>query len=130
MIKLIFAKYVTYGYLFILFSVSTLPINGNDSTINNSYLASTIRFDYVVHSIMLIPWMLLLLFYKDFGVKKVIAWIISGFLLAIITELIQCFLPYRTFNLIDLIANIIGVYLGFVLWLVIVAFLNKRNNFI
>lgn len=46
---------------------------------------------------------------------KAIGWILVLLIFAVITEWVQYFLTYRVFNINDLIANTIGVMIGFVL---------------
>ena len=53
------------------------------------------------------------------GIIKTLSLIIIGILFAIITEAIQLFLPYRTFNINDLISNTLGIILGFPIILLI-----------
>lgn len=111
-----YAKTLTYVYVVALFAVSMLPINGKDSVINNTYVLSEIRLDYFMHSILLIPWMLLRLFYAKTSPKELIQWFLIGIVLAILAEGVQYFLPYRTYNVIDLVANLLGVFLGTLFW--------------
>jgi len=119
------AKKITYGYIIALFAVSMLPINGKDSVINNTYVLSEIRLDYFMHSILLLPWMLLRLFYAKTSLKEAIQWFFMGILLAILAEGVQYFLPYRTYNVIDLVANLLGVFLGAMLWRLAIAILGN-----
>lgn len=115
------ANSITCGYVIALFAIAMLPINGKDSSaINNTYLLSEIRFDYFLHSLLLIPWMLLRMLYKSSGKQEIIFWVITGLLIAILIEIVQYFLPYRTYNVIDLMANIFGVFIGGFLWLIFI----------
>lgn len=110
----------TYAYIIALVLISVLPINGKDSYINKTYFtASEIRLDYLLHSILLIPWMLLRILYEKTDLRIFFQWLAIGVLLAIAVELIQYILPYRTYNIIDLMANIIGVFIGLLFWAVI-----------
>jgi VanZ family protein len=97
-----------------------LPINGKDqifSHLNNTYIIN-IRLDYISHFVLFIPWVTIV--YLKFG--KVSAFlnfdtytIISLLTFAIFAEFIQYYLPYRTFNINDLLANVFGVLLGILL---------------
>ena len=107
--------------LFLFYAVSilvlsVLPINGKDSHINHVYLIN-ILLDYVVHAAIFLPWMLL----YTLAVKGLVTgqrWkilltgLISGLLFAAVTEGVQYIIPYRSFNVNDLIGNGIGVMVG------------------
>jgi VanZ family protein len=103
-------------YAVSIFVLSVLPINGKYSHINHVYLIN-IRLDYVVHAAIFLPWMLL----YTLAVKGLVTgqrWkilltgLLSGLLFAAVTEGVQYIVPYRSFNVNDLIGNVIGVVLG------------------
>ena len=48
-----------------------------------------------------------------------LSWLLTGLLFASTTEGLQYFLPYRAFNINDLLANLLGVMVGFALVLLI-----------
>lgn len=103
-------------YPFTVFLLSILPINGSTSSLNHIYLIH-IRLDYLGHAALFLPWVPLVVWMGIFGQKRTFFWIlantiISGVLLGTLTEGIQYFLSYRSFNINDLIANILGVLLG------------------
>ena len=112
-----YADLITYGYIIVLFALAVLPINGKDSSaINQTYVLSEIRLDYFLHSFLLAPWMPLRMFYGRTPPRKALFWLISGLSLACLTEVIQYFLSYRTYNVIDLLANLLGVWIGLAVW--------------
>jgi glycopeptide antibiotics resistance protein len=82
------------------------------TNINDIYVVR-IRFDYLLHSVVFIPFAFLY-----FKAAKPIAlnnvWFMAGagILLATFTEGIQYFLPYRSYNINDLLANYLGGGLG------------------
>jgi VanZ family protein len=83
------------------------PINGNGGSLNDIFILE-LRSDYLIHALQFLPWMI-------FGMKMskpILYWLIAGLFFASITEGIQYFLTYRSFNINDLIANLIGVLLG------------------
>lgn len=103
-------------YLIALSLISVLPINGSSSPLNHIYLIH-IRLDYLGHAALFVPWVPLVVWLGIFGQKRTFFWILaitilSGVLLGTLTEGIQYFLSYRSFNINDLIANILGVLLG------------------
>jgi len=102
-------------YTIVLVLLAVLPINSTGSVINNTYLIS-IRLDYILHFVTILPWMFLL--WKTGGVSfssnlyQAFLYIIIGLIFALATETIQYFLPYRAFNINDILANCLGVVLG------------------
>jgi len=107
-------------YTIFLLLLAVLPINSSGSTINHTYIV-TVRLDYLLHFAMLLPWMFLL--WKTAGVsfksnlRKTFLYILLGLVFAVATETIQYFLPYRAFNINDLLANSLGVIAGSLLFL-------------
>ena len=107
-----------YSYTVILILISVLPINSSGSAINHTFIVS-IRLDYLLHCAIFIPWVFLLqkntqLNLRSFPVKT-LGWLVVGVLFACAMEAVQYVLPYRAFNINDLLANGLGVVLGFVL---------------
>jgi glycopeptide antibiotics resistance protein len=105
-------------YLMVMLLVIMLPVNNSDSELNQSWFLG-IRMDYWMHVLAFTPWMFL---------KKTIhrnltnnTWMLIGFLLAIALEGIQNFLPYRSFNLLDMAANAAGIGFSRMVY----AFINK-----
>jgi len=115
-------KRLFYFYTIILVLLAILPINSisPDSALNNIYIIS-IRLDYLLHFAVFIPWVFLL--WKMVGVsfssnlQATLLYIILGLLFATANEAVQYLLPYRAFNINDLLANGLGVLLGSVLFL-------------
>ena len=109
-------------YITMIALLAVLPINGSDSHLNNNYTFS-IRWDYLVHAAVMIPLVaMLFVFFHSSNLKKetkgqshYFTILIISLAIATICEFIQLFLPYRTFNINDLYANVIGVCIGFVL---------------
>jgi len=101
-------------YVLVILMVSVLPINGPESPINDIYVID-IRLDYLLHALIFIPFVPLAVLSVVFSsptLRNTLLIILSGLLLAIVAESIQYLLPYRTFNINDLIANTIGITLG------------------
>jgi glycopeptide antibiotics resistance protein len=114
------ADTITFCYVVLLFALAVLPINGKDSaSINNTYVLPELRLDYLLHSFLLVPWMPIRVFYAETNRLKELLWLAIGVILAITTEVIQYFLTYRTYNVIDLAANLLGVFIGAALWQII-----------
>jgi len=100
--------------LFILVMAS-VSINSTTIALNHTYVLS-LRLDYLVHFATFIPWMGMVWMAYSVNVRKNFAramlWICIGILFSWLTEGIQYFIPYRSFNINDLMANTIGVLLG------------------
>lgn len=93
-------------YLICVLLLAMLPINSAGELNNITILK--FRGDYFLHSLMLVPWMIFLLWIKS----RWWLWLLSGLLFAVFIEGIQYFLPYRAYNINDLVANIVGVGIG------------------
>jgi len=89
--------------------------------LNDIYVLQ-LRFDYLLHIAAFLPWAIFvyLLFSKHW------AWAFSGLIFAGITESFQLYLPYRTFNINDLIANLSGIIAGY---LIIMILRKQITNF-
>ena len=108
-------QYLFPVYTALIVFLAVLPINSGDSYLNNNFIVS-IRLDYLVHFAIFVPWMLLLRLFTGCTFRshlwKSLGWIMAGFLLAGLTEALQYLIPYRSFNINDLLANMAGVALG------------------
>ena len=105
-------KYITYSYLLILLLGSVLPLNSVSSTLNDNYTLH-IRWDYLLHALVYMPLPVLLGLWLKKG-----SWIrIALFTLpvTVLLEVLQLAIPYRFFNINDLVANCVGAIIGFLL---------------
>ena len=111
-------KLLTWFYLLILVLGSVLPLNSG-TALNNTYVVE-IRSDYLIHLLVMLPLAtLVVLSLRD----KAWMWvrvILLGMLIVAFCEAIQMLIPYRTFNINDLLANGVGALVGlipaFFLW--------------
>ena len=113
-----------FFYLVVLFLLSILPINGKESALNNNYIL-TIRLDYLGHfGIMCILSFLGIILAK---IKQQNIWLISLFIFffAASSEFLQMIIPWRAYNINDLVANFVGVILG-ILGVFILLLVNKK----
>jgi VanZ family protein len=75
----------------------------------------TIRLDYLLHFLLFIPWMILAYWRWARSGKDQTVFLLSssaGLFLAGITEVIQIFVPSRSFSLHDFTANSLGIVFG------------------
>ncbi|MBM3435612.1 MAG: VanZ family protein [Bacteroidetes bacterium] len=109
-------------YSLVLILLSVLPINSTGSQINHIFVVS-VRLDYILHAMVYIPLTLFAWIDRRIVIAEVpfkaVVWIIVLLVFAVITEWIQYFLPYRAFNINDLIANCIGIIAGLFLVFVV-----------
>lgn len=111
---------LSVAYTVMILLLVTLPINGEDQVLgqlNDNYVMQ-IRYDYISHTLLFIPWTVLVWWGWRLPLRskreRIIAFVaLLGF--AVVCESIQLPLTYRTFNVNDLLANLLGVILGFLL---------------
>lgn len=88
-----------------------LPINNGDRLNLNNIMIINIRGDYFFHALVFIPWAFFMLAMR----QKAWLWLLLGLLFSTGTEMLQYLLPYRRFNINDLISNSLGIVLGMAL---------------
>ncbi len=127
-------KTVFYTYITILILLAVLPINGTNSILNNNYLLN-IRWDYLLHALVYIP--LVPIAHRSFSVGGNIKHrtrntklgtlntLTISLIFAFSLEGVQYFLSYRAFNINDMVANGIGVGLGY---LIVIAIMARRGQ--
>lgn len=91
------------------------PLNGMDIPLDNYLLG--LRLDHLLHASVFIPCTLFLWDLYGVGKRKWAVWP-TAVAVGIVTETVQWLLPYRGFDINDMVANFLGVTLG---WLLIVA---------
>jgi glycopeptide antibiotics resistance protein len=107
-------SWLIISYVLIIMVLSVADVNSNKQVNLSSTWVLSIRSDYLLHALLFVPWMVLVRWrWKE----KKGAWFFmkalgAGLLLAVISEGVQYWLPYRAFNLVDLGANWVGVVLG------------------
>ncbi|NMC60023.1 MAG: VanZ family protein [Candidatus Methanofastidiosa archaeon] len=106
------------GYMAVLLT-TFLPVAGEINKINIGPESFHIRLD---HLLQLLVYFLICMYYL-FGINKgktlfernsFSKFLLLALLLVTVTEVIQLWVPERAFNVFDLISNIAGVGLGFV----------------
>jgi VanZ family protein len=114
-------------YLSSLILIAILPLNSNSSRLLGNVFMVHIRLDYLIHSIIFTPWTLLyLITFRPVKILDKSIMIGKGLLMASATEGVQYFLTYRSYNINDLLANLLGVVLGSVLLFTNIQFLTDR----
>lgn len=120
--NLFFGKYliqkIALGYTLAILLLVTLPINGEDQLLghlNDNYVLR-IRLDYLFHALLFMPWVFLGAYGWELNSRsRLFFWLslIGALSFAVLCEYVQLWLPYRTFNINDLVSNCLGVILGY-----------------
>jgi len=117
-------KYLSPIYIILVILISLVPIGGTSESLNNIHVLS-FRLDYLLHALVFIPLFPL----WRWGWPHHNAWMVlfAGLLLAVATEAVQLYIPYRAYNINDLLANAAGVLLGVLVALVIQLSIRKPS---
>lgn len=105
-------NWLIIGYCSIIIFLSVVSMNGSNAL--NKIKILGLRSDYLLHVILFVPWMVLAK-WRWKGIKgKKIFWfaLAGGIVFAGITEVVQVFVPDRSFNVIDLLVNSLGIVAG------------------
>lgn len=109
-------------YFPLLLILMWAPVGGLGVPLDNFVLG--IRLDHLLHASVYVPCPLFLMDFAFLSRRSTrlgfAVWLASA-LVAVTTESVQYLLPYRGFDINDLVANIFGITLG---WL-IVRFMKK-----
>ncbi len=113
-------QFIFLIYAILLFVASIFPIFGNFSEIKLGWLFE-LQLDNLIHFCVFLSFYLLLIIISKNSKTTVTAYNLSIIFiimqsLAVTTEIVQLFLSYRTFNIIDLISNISGIIAGTVIY--------------
>jgi len=105
-------KFLTWFYLLILVLGSVLPLNSG-TALNNTYVVE-IRSDYLIHLLVMLPLPVLIGFSLRNLSGNWVRVLVLGLLIVVLCEGVQLLIPYRTFNINDLIANGVGALIGLI----------------
>ena len=110
-------KKLFWYWLIILLLINVIPLGNDLNTVIHKPSVFKFRLDYLIHFcsfLIFIP-----LYFIEvkrggpiFSKKPVLKYLLIIGGAAVIFELIQYFLPYRTFNPMDLISNLTGAIIG------------------
>jgi VanZ family protein len=117
---------VFISYLILLILLNILPINSNDSSLNNNYFVK-IRWDYLGHFLAYSFLGVVGFLYaklKSFNILLFFFFILS---FSVGAEYLQMFISWRSFNINDLLANLLGVMIGFFGTVVFLNYNRKYN---
>ena len=106
-------RWQRWVYMVLLLILMWAPMGFIGLPLNNFVFG--IRFDHLLHASVYIPFVF---FIMDFSIgrsRKFIPHWLVALLFAVTTETVQWLLPYRGFDINDLVANFLGVTLGWFL---------------
>ncbi len=108
-------KWLLWGWLIVVFVLNVVPL-GNELNQDLTTIRFVFRLDYLLHSLSFLVFALIWILGKINGVYwfetyEVLKFGGIVFISAISIELLQIFIPYRTFNPMDMIANLFGALL-------------------
>lgn len=117
-------KYLSPIYIILVILISLVPIGGTSESLNNIHVLS-FRLDYLLHALVFIPLFPL----WRWGWPHHNAWMVlfAGLLLAVATEAVQIYIPYRAYNINDLLANAAGVLVGVMLFFLLTKIVFQRS---
>lgn len=122
LLKRIFTRRNFWIYVTIVLLLILLPLNKSGSL--NHITVIRIRGDYFFHALTFLPWAFFgLALHRNWG-----WWLLTGLLFSTGTECLQYLLPYRRFNINDLLSNSTGIILGMVIFLALRNGLKQRQT--
>lgn len=98
-------------YISVVLLLNILPF-GFATQINDTVWGE-FRLDYLTHALIFLPW---IFFHFWFRRIKKRWWFLVGFVLALVIEGIQYYLPYRSFNMYDVLFNVVGLIMSYLLF--------------
>ncbi|MBI9054055.1 MAG: VanZ family protein [Bacteroidales bacterium] len=121
-------RYFALGFWLWLLIILLITLLPQSHRIINIDTNSKFRLDYTIHFLVYFSLSVLFIFWRidewlKISNKELLWYIFSGIAICAITELLQFYIPERTFNKTDLLFNILGVIVGIVL---IKLILNKK----
>ena len=111
--SLFHVKRITFLYLFILLVAALVPMGPSFKPIYHTYTLH-IRWDYLLHVLVYIPLPLLLGLSLKEKERRGFKVALLSILITASFEAIQFLIPYRAFNINDMLANGLGVIFGLI----------------
>ena len=113
-------KWLFVCYILVILLLVALPLN-SAAELNNITILQ-LRGDYFFHIVLFLPWAF---FRLVFG-QKGWSWGVFGLFFAAGSEGIQYLLPYRAYNVNDLMANMLGILVGLLFALLFYTFVKPK----
>ena len=92
-------------YILVVIGLNVIPLGGSGGVLNRTDIGP-FRADYLLHSVVFLPWMFFLLFGgqgKNAAERawKWLGWLGLGVIIAVGAEVMQLWVPHRAFNPMD-----------------------------
>lgn len=114
-------KWLLFLYIMLFLIMTIAPINNTSLNLNLIFIGG-IRSDHLLHIFIFFPFFILVRKIKGvnyyLSVKQVLIWILIGLCLASCAELIQLFIPTKSFTVSDLLSNVIGILSGSIVFFI------------
>jgi glycopeptide antibiotics resistance protein len=106
--------FLVTGYILFVIGLHVVPMGGA-ATLSSTGVGP-LRADYLLHLVIFFPWMFFLPCQPKMSKvsvhRKWWGWLGLGIMLAAGAEVLQLWVPYRTFNPVDVVFNMAGVVVG------------------
>lgn len=112
-------------YLIAVFLMVIVPLGGFSTTLNNTTMIG-FRLDYLLHALIFLP--LTVLWHLGFPHHPLWLILAGSFLVAAGMEGLQYLLPYRAYNVNDMLGNWAGALLGGILVWLLGSFYKKSEK--
>lgn len=116
LLKNVLTRRIFWFYICAVLLLIVLPLNQSGSL--NHITVVRIRGDYFFHALTFLPWA----FFGPALHRHWVWWLLTGLLFAGSTECLQYLLPYRRFNINDMLSNSLGIIIGIAIF---IPFSNK-----
>ena len=107
-------KYIFFIYIVFLFVLHTVPLGPHIAP--DEYVHITMRPDQILHFILFMPYCIFLRIWLKIDIYSnpwlSVVMILIGLFLAFSLEALHIILPYRSFEIGDLLANLLGTIIG------------------
>ena len=107
--------HILTAYMAVILLLHVIPL-GSDVIELDKVRIIEIRLDYFLHALIFMPWAVILWLGFDISFRnhagKALLWLLGGMVFAAGVEYLQNILPYRSFNINDVLGNVIGVVMG------------------
>jgi VanZ family protein len=112
-------------YILVIIMLAVFPFSqAGLKSVNTVYVVS-FRLDHILHLLVFAPfYSLMAISFPPKTLTRNLLIVLVVIFISLAAEYVQFFLPYRTFNPADLLANFGGAVLGLMLWQVVKPFIR------
>ncbi len=120
-----FKKIALPAYILVIITLAVFPFSqAGLKSVNTIYVVS-FRLDHIIHLLVFAPFysLVALSFPPKIFLQNIVIAVVVIFT-SLAAEYVQFYLPYRTFNPADLLANLGGAILGWLFWYLVKPFIH------